>query len=104
MLSDNCCDVNLGELIGRQTFNALDLRKDLVASALDAEPIDVVFPESASFEFLNFATNRTKRVVTIEGEFALGLPGFAVSPDDWLILLVQVARRESDLMLVEIFS
>ena len=35
-------DVHLRQLIGRQPLRALDLRNDLVAPALDAEPVDVV--------------------------------------------------------------
>ena len=35
-------DVDLFELIGRQTLRALDLRNDLVAPALDAEAIHII--------------------------------------------------------------
>jgi hypothetical protein len=55
--------------------------------------------EGVSIEFLSFATNRATRLGAVEGEVVLALPGFAVSPDDLWILLAQVARRESDLML-----
>src|SRR6266545_1679406 len=35
-------DVHLRKLIGRQALRARDLRNDLIAPALDAEPVDVV--------------------------------------------------------------
>jgi hypothetical protein len=57
----------------------------------------------ASIEFLSFDTNRTTQLGAIDGDLVIWPPGFAVSPDGRWILLRQVARRESDLMLVENF-
>ncbi len=56
-----------------------------------------------SIELLSFSTNRAMTLGAVEGEPPIEPPSFAVSPDGRWILLLQVARRESDLMLVENF-
>jgi dipeptidyl aminopeptidase/acylaminoacyl peptidase len=54
-----------------------------------------------SIELFTFSTNRTTTLGTVEGEPPIEPPSFAVSPDGRWLLLLQVARRESDLMLVQ---
>ena len=56
-----------------------------------------------SVELLSFNTNHTVTLGAVEGEPPIEPPSFAVSPDGRWILLLQVARRVSDLMLVENF-
>jgi Tol biopolymer transport system component/DNA-binding winged helix-turn-helix (wHTH) protein len=56
-----------------------------------------------TFELLSFKTNRTMTLGTAKGEPMIEGPSFAVSSDGRWILLTQVARQESDLMLVENF-
>ena len=54
----------------------------------------------SSIEFLDFATNHTKRVASFEKPFSSGL---ALSPDGRWILYTQVDQAGAELRLVENF-
>ena len=56
--------------------------------------------EGFSIRFLDFATLRVKRIVSIESPW---LNGLSVSPDERWILYPKLDHKESDLMLVENF-
>ena len=68
-------DVDLFELIRRQTFGALDLRNDLVAPALDAEAVDIVSAEQRGkvLTSLGQVHSLSTNLVTVEDNLSLWL-------------------------------
>src|SRR5216683_5511614 len=68
-------DVDLFQLIRRQTFGALDLRNDLVAPALDAEAVDIVSAEQRGkvLTSLGQVHSLSTNLVTVEDNLSLWL-------------------------------
>ncbi len=66
-------DVDLRELLGRQTLRALDLRNDFVASALNAEPVDIVSAQQGGQILSGLAQVNSLRAQLVAIEDDLGL-------------------------------